>query len=361
MASILKVDGKWRAQVRRAGAKSKAKTFDSYEDAEKWAILLEGKIKQGERKCVEADKATVGYVIEQYRELRERGDRQIRDQSTEEYMLQHLQDDLGKLRVVGLTPDVMMEWARSRSGQGAGGATIEMELSKLGTVLRFTAGQLNLVLPDVVGAARIALHHNKMICAATKRTRRPTEDEIVRILMALPIEYARATAFAAMSTLRRAEVCRIEWRDLNRDDHTIFIRGRKHPRVKGGVDEFVPLNDFALGIINAQPQTDARIFPLNSYTLTQKFREACDACGISNLKFHDLRHEGTSLLFEEGEEIPVVSLYTGHKNWENLKRYTNLSASDVRFSAEQRKARAQKKRLAVSRAVLGPQLRVVGE
>jgi len=356
MASILKIKGKWRAQIRRAGQRSLACTFDRKEDADLWARKHEGKIVARRQPLpADVDRLTVGFILREYRKLRDSGDREVVDQSNEHYMLQHLEDDLGQYRVVSLTPALMCEWASARTAQGAGGVTIEMELSKLGTALRYTAARLNLVLPDVIGAARIELAHLRLIASSNKRTRRPTEDELVRILKALPIEYARAVAFAAMSCLRRAEVCRIRWADLNRDDHTIFIKGRKHPRVKGGLDEVVPLNDPALQIIDAQPKTDERIFPLAADTLTQKFREACDALGIVNLKLHDMRHEGTSLLFEEGNEIPIVALFTGHKDWGNLKRYTNLAPSDVRFSPEQRKARAAKKRKAVQQAVLGPE------
>jgi len=47
------------------------------------------------------------------------------------------------------------------------------------------------------------------------------------------------------------------------------------------------------------------------------------------LKFHDLRHAATVQLFRMGLDIPRVAIITGHKSWENLRRYTNLTAEDV--------------------------------
>jgi site-specific recombinase XerD len=44
---------------------------------------------------------------------------------------------------------------------------------------------------------------------------------------------------------------------------------------------------------------------------------------------HDLRHEAASALFEAGWEIPEVAAVTGHKDWRNLKRYTNLKPEDI--------------------------------
>ena len=53
------------------------------------------------------------------------------------------------------------------------------------------------------------------------------------------------------------------------------------------------------------------------------------AMSIPDLHFHDLRHEGTSRLFEQGYEVQQVALVTGHKDWRHLKRYTNLRPEDL--------------------------------
>src|SRR5690349_368197 len=105
MASILRTEnGRWRAQVRRAGAKSRAKTFSKREDACRWARQLEGRVAVSvqQRGSIDADKVTVARILKQYRELREEGNREVVDQSNESYMLQHLEDDLGEYRVVAL-------------------------------------------------------------------------------------------------------------------------------------------------------------------------------------------------------------------------------------------------------------------
>jgi site-specific recombinase XerD len=47
------------------------------------------------------------------------------------------------------------------------------------------------------------------------------------------------------------------------------------------------------------------------------------------LHFHDLRHEGVSRLFEAGYQIQEVAIVSGHKDWAQLKRYTQLKAKDL--------------------------------
>jgi site-specific recombinase XerD len=63
--------------------------------------------------------------------------------------------------------------------------------------------------------------------------------------------------------------------------------------------------------------------------LSKYFTEACRELSIPDLHLHDLRHEGTSRMFEDGYEIQQVALVTGHKKWENLKRYTQLKPEDL--------------------------------
>jgi hypothetical protein len=48
------------------------------------------------------------------------------------------------------------------------------------------------------------------------------------------------------------------------------------------------------------------------------------------LRFHDLRHEATSRLFERGYQIHEVAQFTLHESWNELKRYTNLRPENLR-------------------------------
>jgi len=114
--------------------------------------------------------------------------------------------------------------------------------------------------------------------------------------------------------------------DVDRVKKLVLVRDRKDPRAKKGNDQWIPLLGDALAIIDRQPRTEGegRIFPVHPQTLSKYFKAACDALGIVDLHFHDLRHEGTGRLFEDGFAVQEVALVTGHKSWAHLKRYTNL-------------------------------------
>ena len=68
----------------------------------------------------------------------------------------------------------------------------------------------------------------------------------------------------------------------------------------------------------------------------QRYEADCARRGIEpdpgilrNLRFHDLRHEATSRLFELGLNPMEVASITGHKTLQMLKRYTHLRAEDL--------------------------------
>lgn len=333
MASITKVGSSWRALIRRKGHKPLCKTFKVKAQAEAWARQREAEIDRGEI-VAEPGILRISEVINAYRELRDKA-RPIADTSNEHYMLKHLDEGLGDKRAGSLSPQDLVDYCSMRKEEGAGPYTCNMEISKLGTVIRYAAAVLKVSLPDAVGQARPLLTHLGLIGAGGKRERRTNEDELPRIVEHLRENYggryADAVEFAVLTAMRRGEVCRIVWPDVDEKKKLVMIRDRKHPRKKLGNDEWVPLLGDAYQLLKRQEKKadDDRIFPVHPQTLSKYFKETCKALGIPDLHLHDLRHEGTSKLFEQGYEIQQVALVTGHKDWRHLKRYTNLKPEDL--------------------------------
>ncbi|WP_407798686.1 tyrosine-type recombinase/integrase, partial [Staphylococcus aureus] len=65
-------------------------------------------------------------------------------------------------------------------------------------------------------------------------------------------------------------------------------------------------------------------------TLEQAWRRLLALAGIKELRFHDLRHEGVSRLFERRLNVIEVSSVSGHKELRMLRRCTHLAADDLR-------------------------------
>jgi integrase len=69
---------------------------------------------------------------------------------------------------------------------------------------------------------------------------------------------------------------------------------------------------------------EGRISQYNGRSVGTAFRRQCHELKITDLHFHNLRHETTSRLFEADFSIEQVALVTGHKDRNMLRRYTHL-------------------------------------
>jgi integrase len=170
---------------------------------------------------------------------------------------------------------------------------------------------------------------------SSQRNRRPTEEELKAIKKHFDakkrqkIPMSAIIDFAVATTMRASEITRIRWSDVDFKKKTVIIRDRKHPTKKKDNHQTVTLLADAWAILTAQPRTHDEVFPYSANTISTIFPRAVKACGIEDLHFHDLRHEGTSRLFEMGYDIPRVAIFTGHNDWKMLARYVQLRAEDL--------------------------------
>ena len=70
-------------------------------------------------------------------------------------------------------------------------------------------------------------------------------------------------------------------------------------------------------------------FPVTSNGFRLAWERLRSRAGLSNLRFHDLRHEAISRFFELGLNIPEVAVISGHKDPRMLFRYTHLRAESL--------------------------------
>ena len=77
------------------------------------------------------------------------------------------------------------------------------------------------------------------------------------------------------------------------------------------------------------PKTNEQVFPISATCLRLAWNRARNKAGITDLRFHDLRHEAVSRFFEMGMSVPEVALISGHKDVRQLFRYTHLNPENV--------------------------------
>ena len=178
-----------------------------------------------------------------------------------------------------------------------------------------------------------------------KTGRRIQRDELDLIMAATESPLLRAAIQLSVETaIRRGELCkcRREYADLE-------ARVLRLPAVitKNARPRDIPLSDSAIALIRELPErSDGLLFGLRPDSLTQAFwravkrarasyveqcaktRQQPDVNLLANLRWHDLRHEATSLLASH-LAIQDLMKVTGHKSTAMLERYYHPRAEDL--------------------------------
>ena len=264
-----------------------------------------------------------------------------------------LKRQLGGLNMIELDRERIIRFGRARAEQGAGPVTLSIDIGMIKLILSHAAAVHGVSVPvEPIDLARIALKRLGLVGKGNERDRRPTDEELAKLIAHFEgndrqiIPMGRIIKFAVATAMRQEEICRVTWSDLNERTKMLTIRDRKDPREKRGNDQRIPLLSVsgfdALALIEEQrsirANEDDRIFPYYHRSAGTAFTRACKDLAIKDLHFHDLRHEGTSRLFEAGFAIEQVALVTGHKDWKMLRRYTHLKPESLHAIAASRAA-----------------------
>ncbi len=160
------------------------------------------------------------------------------------------------------------------------------------------------------------------------RDRRLHGDEEERLLGEASPILKQAIILAIETAMRRSELAGLKRSDI--DAHRRVVR---LVETKNGDSRLVPLSPRALDAIRALPvRLDGYLFGWPATVkddLTHDFGALCKALELPGLRFHDLRHEAISRLFERGWSIAEVAAVSGHKTWTQLRRYTQLRAENL--------------------------------
>lgn len=327
MASIRQHGNSWQARIVRKGEPTIAKSFPTKADALKWAAITEADIIRGlhigKR---EAEKVTLKEALERYRQ-------QIspckKGADVEGYRLDYWQGQkLACKTLAGVTPADIAKWRDSRLAQGLSASTIQKELALLSHV--FTIADKEWLLNVANPVVRV-----RRPKVSNARERRLSSAELAAIVQYSSLELGCIVQLALETAMRRGELCSLRWQYIDMAKRIAVL-----PDTKNGSRRVVALSERALKVLQGLPRRiDGRVFCLQESGVSQGFRKACErgrnayftAGGRDNsflldIRFHDLRHEATSRLFELGLSTMEVASMTGHKTLAMLKRYTHIDA-----------------------------------
>lgn len=320
---------------------SETRTFPRKAMAEEWAKRRELELSApGGVLTAKWKGVTLGDAIERY--LHEFADNAGRSKRATIHQL--LRFPITRVKITEISSEHIIDHAQMRRQSGIKPATINHDIIWLGIIMKTAVAAWRMPADlNEFEAAKLLLRSKGLIGRGAARDRRPTLAEIeqirayfqrsqkIRPSALIPME--DIMDFAISTSRRQEEITRLLWSDLDTQGMTCWVRDAKHPRHKKGNHKKFKLNHEAMAIIQRQPRAkgEDRIFPFNSSSIGTRWRAATSAKGIEDLRFHDLRHEATSRLFETGYEIVEVQQFTLHESWDVLKRYTHLRPEDLQL------------------------------
>jgi len=322
MATYRKRGERWHVQIRRKDHPNLTRSFDRKVDADHWVRRTERQIDVGE--TVKIDPETLKQTMLKDVLLRYANEVSIgnRGCKPEQYRLNALSKNwIGSYSLDRLTPQMMSKFRDERL-QERSPSTVLKELKLLRHVLQFSRRDWGMpILNDPISEITLPK-------AADARERRLEAGELDALILGCqrgrtPL-LAPIILFAIETGMRRGEIVNARWCDVDLDARTLLI-----PITKNGSSRTIPLTDGAISIIEELPQSDECIFPISGNAVRLAWQRLKKRVGITDLRFHDLRHEAISRFFEMGLSIPEVALISGHKDPRMLFRYTHLRAEEV--------------------------------
>ena len=315
-----KGEGQYHVQIRKRGYPTQTKTFTKEADAKRWATIIESEMERGVFVSrTEAEATLVKDVLQRFAtEVLPTK----RSEQSDKSRIKTLTAAFGDYRLASLNSTQVARF-RDQRLKVVGPQSVIHEINLLNRVLKTASMDWGIALPGGLPTAQV-----RKPVKPRGRDRRVTQEEITKILEITGSAELRTIVTLAVETgMRRGELAALTWDEINLKKQTAHL-----PITKTDVPRTVPLSKAAVNALKElKMKKEGRIFSLQAESMSQAFERACEShrANIIGIRFHDLRHEATSRLFEKGLNVMEVAAITGHKTLEMLKRYTHLKAEDL--------------------------------
>ena len=210
----------------------------------------------------------------------------------------------------------------ARLAQGRRNATVNRTLEVIRAILRRCVNEWEWL--DRVPRIR-------MLKEPTRRVRFLSREEAQRLLLELPSHLADMAAFSLATGLRRANVTGLLWTQVDLVRKVAWI----HPdQAKARKAIPVPLNAEAVNMIRAQlGRHPTHVFSYQGNPITQvstkAWYAALERAGITDFRWHDLRHTWASWHVQQGTPLHALQELGGWESVEMVRRYAHFSSEHL--------------------------------
>lgn len=260
---------------------------------------------------------------------------------TTEYQLANLCEGIGSNRMLGaITIADFRTFVAKRRGQNVSNASINREWQLARRVWKHVE-ETHAVSKINWGALRLDEPH--------ERVRELTTEEEAALFAALPDSLKPIVEFAILSGQRKSAIIGLEWGKIN------WRAGEATIVNKGGSPHTFPLSPALVQLILEQPKVDGCPFvftyvcerpspmrsdreqrrkgvryPFTKYGWARKWKKALDDAGVTDFRFHDLRHTSATRIIRRTGNLKAAGKLLGHTDIRTTSRYAHVGMEDLR-------------------------------
>ncbi len=354
MAYISQRGEYWRAEIRRRGHKAIYRTFDTKQQAQQWARRIESEIDAGSFiDRTEAERTTLREALERYT-------REIIPEKRYPYqenrrIQRWLDNDPAHRTLASLHGVDFAKYRDARLADGRAENTIRLELQIVSHLFEIARKEWGMeALPNPLKNIR-----KPSGSEARYRRLRAGEFEKLHALLSASSNPWAAPAFelAIETSLRQRALFGVRWEWLDLEARMLRFPPDARGTDNKGVPAVLPLSLRATAVFRhlaaitgpapasyddlrhhpTGTKTDqpvGKVFGTTTNAVLCVWKRALQQAGrddpeIKTLRWHDLRHEAASRLFEKGLHPMEVASITGHRSMKMLKRYTHLKPESL--------------------------------
>lgn len=322
----------YRVKVRLKGHPAATGTFQRLTDARRWAQSTEAAIREGRYfKTPEATRHTLSDLVDRY--VAEVLPTKPKNASNSKQHLLWWKEKLGAYSLADVTPALVVQCRNdllattTRRGTKMANATVVRYMASL-------SHAFSLAVRDWQWVDDSPLRKVSKPKEPRGRERFLSDSERAALLQACKASSSRylyTVVVLALSTgMRRGEIMGLRWPQVD------ILRGRiLLYETKNDTSRAVPLTGLALTLINDLAKVrridtdlvfsgEAGVQPVD---LTKPWTTALGRAGLTNFRFHDLRHSAASYLAMNGATTIEIAAVLGHKTLQMVKRYSHLANS----------------------------------
>ena len=328
------------------------RTFDTRAQAKEWAQKTEVEIRAGSfKKNKKADQMTLKEAFEKYLEevsKKKRSKQPLTRKREADRIRAWERHPLSRRRLQDIETTDITAYVVEREKEGVSSSTIRQEIALIRHLYSIARGKWNLRVHQPV------IRHVAPVQDDNARDRRLSRLEHEYLKRVASPELMQIVDFAIETAMRQGEIAGMTWRALDLKKQIVALK-----ETKSGKPRYVPLSARATEILKALPrpmdpdtfvwkyQSRGQSFTYQAGQISRHFAQTVmaardlyekecleykrrtDKTFLFDLRFHDLRHEATSRLFELGLSTEKVKGITGHKTYHMLARYTHLVAEET--------------------------------